>query len=135
MTAEDSLNIACANYMRLQYPKVLFTHVPNGGSRNAIEAAKLKKMGVSKGCPDLLIFHRTSGCAGLAIELKVKYTKVLKSGTIKETPNMPTPEQMQWLEDLYNQNWSTHVIYSLDEFRVVVDGYMLGCSGIVYAEA
>jgi len=37
------------------YPNVLIFHIPNGGSRRASEAAKLKAMGVKKGIPDIQI--------------------------------------------------------------------------------
>jgi hypothetical protein len=123
MTAEDRLNIACANYLRLQYPEALFAHVPNGGSRNAIEGSKLKQMGVSRGVPDILIFNKVGNSSGLAVELKVKYTKVLRSGKVSEKPNMPTPEQLQWLEDLFNQDWQTKVCYSIEEFMKAVNDY------------
>lgn len=33
-------------------------HVPNGGKRNVIEGAKLKRMGVKAGVPDICIIYR-----------------------------------------------------------------------------
>ena len=121
--SEDSLQKACADYMRLQYPKSLWCHVPNGGNRNAVTGAILKSMGTKKGVPDLLIFDRRGEYSGLAIELKVIYKKQLKSGKISEKPNEPSPEQLAWLEGLYHNGWRTHVVYSFDSFKSIVDEY------------
>lgn len=47
-----------------------FYHIPNGGYRNPIEAAKFKRMGVQPGIPDICIPLARSGYHGLYIELK-----------------------------------------------------------------
>lgn len=59
---ESRLQQACVRWFDLQYPqrsKLLFA-VPNGGSRNEIEAAKMKREGVRAGVSDL-IFLTPSG--------------------------------------------------------------------------
>ena len=111
MTAEDTLQIAASNFLRLQYPKALFFHTPNGGSRNKIEGAKLKRMGILKGVADCLILEARNGFIGLAIELKIK-------------PNQPTPEQLEFLSQLNARKWKTEVIYNLDIFIETVDKYL-----------
>lgn len=70
---EDQLQRAAFDYLRYAVPHALVWHCPNGGSRNRIEAAKLKGMGVVRGVPDLAIlsdrgFH--------FIEIKVGKNKV-----------------------------------------------------------
>ena len=42
-------------WFRRQYPKTRIFAIPNGGSRDIIEAAGLKAQGVSAGVPDLMI--------------------------------------------------------------------------------
>lgn len=44
--------------------------IPNGGRRNAKEAARLKKQGVLAGVPDLMLPIPSNGFHGLFIELK-----------------------------------------------------------------
>lgn len=44
--------------------------VPNGGKRNAREAARLKAQGVKAGVPDLVLPIAVGGYGGLYIELK-----------------------------------------------------------------
>ena len=43
-------------------------HIPNGGSRNVIEASKFKKMGVKAGVPDLQLLIPNGLIHGLWIE-------------------------------------------------------------------
>lgn len=117
MKKEDALNVAVANYIRLQYPSVFFAHLPNGGSRNIIEAVKLKRMGVRKGMPDLMLFHRKyfkdkSTYAGLFIELKIK-------------PNKPTDEQMFAMSELRKNGWNGGVCYDFESAKLLIDSYIL----------
>lgn len=56
ITSEDSLCIACTHWFdRVIGRPFDMIHIANGGSRNAIEGAKFKKMGVRAGVPDYLI--------------------------------------------------------------------------------
>lgn len=57
----------CLNYM---------FHVPNGGSRNPLEAAHLKRQGVKSGVSDIFLPFASSGFHGLFIELKAEGGKI-----------------------------------------------------------
>lgn len=46
---------AFVKWWRLQYPTVRIVAIPNGGTRDPIEAAHLKAEGVTAGFPDLII--------------------------------------------------------------------------------
>jgi hypothetical protein len=89
---------------------VLWCHIPNGGSRNAIEGAKLKRMGVLPGMPDIMIFEKNKVYSGCAIELKVK-------------PNRPTNDQQRRLSGLSIRGWFTIVAYDFDEAKKQIDYY------------
>jgi hypothetical protein len=80
MHYEDQLQIAVANYLAVVLPQSVFWfHPPNGGSRNAREGAKLKKMGTKAGVPDLVFVY-----AGAAyfIELKAPAHGTSRAGTL-----------------------------------------------------
>lgn len=49
--------------------KYLF-HIPNGGHRSKVAAARLKRAGVKKGVPDLFLPYPLKGYHGLFIEMK-----------------------------------------------------------------
>lgn len=56
-----------AAFVRGRFPEIdLLYHVPNGGSRNRLEAANLKRQGVKAGC------LRFSYCLRICYPLKVK---------------------------------------------------------------
>lgn len=74
---EDDLQIACVNWFSYQYPKLakLLHHSPNGGKRDAREAARFKAMGVRPGFPDLILLHASNGYHFLCIEMKTETGK------------------------------------------------------------
>lgn len=71
---EDSLQKSIIKYWDLKYPKwkKRLVHAPNGGKRNAIEAAKFKQMGVRAGFPDLILLIPNKFYPFCGIELKTK---------------------------------------------------------------
>jgi hypothetical protein len=86
---------------------VLWTHPPNGGMRNKVVAAKLKRQGVKAGVPDVLIFtappNGPEGCRGVAVELKRA-----KGGRC-------TDAQLMWQQMLLAQGWSVAVCHGHQE--------------------
>ncbi len=56
-------------------PEKLLFAVPNGGSRNKLEAINLKRQGVKPGVADVLLLIPKGGFASLCIEFKTKTGK------------------------------------------------------------
>jgi hypothetical protein len=106
--SEDEFQKSVAIYLNSK--GATWFHPPNGGTRNIIEATKLKAMGVKPGVPDCLIFNKRRGYAGLAIELKVKYNKA-------------SEHQIAFIERLKIEGWHCIVSYSLDEVCDTIDWY------------
>lgn len=74
-----------------------------GGVRLAMHTAlKMKDSGYKKGIPDVLIFEPRGEYIGLAIEVKTEKGR-------------PSPEQLQWQEDLNARGWDAHICRGLDE--------------------
>ena len=94
------------------YPELRFMYaVPNGGSRNVIEARNLKRQGVKSGVPDICLPVAAGGYHGLYIELKVG-------------KNKPSENQEQWLEYLNKAGYMTKVCYGFQEARETIAGYI-----------
>ena len=53
--SESEEQIRFISEIRLNYKDCLIFAIPNGGSRNIIEASRLKKEGIVKGIPDLCL--------------------------------------------------------------------------------
>lgn len=110
-TEQEAL-IAWCMVFENRYPELkMIFHIPNGGSRNRIEAANLKRQGVKAGVPDLCLPVPKNGYHGLYIEMK--YGK-----------NKPTDKQEEWLESLRQHGYETAVCYSADEAREVIKKYI-----------
>lgn len=82
---EDYEQICLITWIKKRYPGIRVNGSANGGSRHIAEAAKFKRMGVSKGYPDLTIPIARKSYHGLYIELKRKEGGVM------------SPEQKDWL--------------------------------------
>ena len=106
--SEDAFQKSVAKY--LNAINAFWFHCPNGGSRHALEAMKLKDMGVKAGIPDCLILDQRNGYSGLAIELKVGYNK-------------PSEQQLAIFDKLVERNWMVVVSWSLDEVIDIIDNY------------
>ena len=110
---EDQLQISCVMYFEFKHRKIarLLHHSPNGGKRNAKEAARFKAMGVRAGFPDLILLLPNSQYHFLAIELK----------TDKGRQSDYQKEYQQLIESVGGKYV---VVRSLDEFIKVVEEYL-----------
>ena len=74
MRSEDTEQIAVVQWTQYNvnhYPELKWLHhVPNGGSRNRLEAVKLKQMGVKAGVADLCLPYPKGIYCGLYVEMK-----------------------------------------------------------------
>ena len=70
---EESIQVACVKWFRLQYPNLVIFAVPNGGSRNLYEAKNMKESGTLAGVADLVIVG--NGGKVLFVEMKAGNNK------------------------------------------------------------
>lgn len=110
---EAALQVACITWFRMQYPEYapLLFAIPNGGRRGKLEAARLKREGVTAGVPDCLLAVPTNSAPALFLELKVG-------------KNRPSEAQAAMLARLASQGYSTAVVYSFDAFRAAVTQHL-----------
>lgn len=111
---EQQCLLRWAEFMSGKFPELkrLF-HIPNGGSRNKLEAANLKKQGVKAGVPDLCLPVARGGYHSLYIELKAKNNK-------------PTKDQKEWLSFLDEQGHKTAVCWGWVAASQVITEYLKG---------
>lgn len=109
---EQERVVAWCGWRQQRHPELkLLYHIPNGGSRNTLEAANLKRQGVKAGVPDLCLPVPQNGFHGLYIEMKW--------GKNKTTEN-----QDWWLEELRQQGYKTVVCYGADEAIKEIADYL-----------
>lgn len=85
--------------------------VPNGGSRNRIEAANLKRQGLRAGVPDICLAYPSGKYHALYIELKVG-------------KNKPSDKQKEWIKNLNAVGNKAVVCYGAEEARVAIMRYI-----------
>lgn len=87
--------------------------IPNGGSRNKIEAARLKAAGVSAGVPDLFLPIPVKRYHGLFVEMKVG-------------KNKPSPAQDEWIDLLRRNGYAVKVCYGAEAAIHTIEDYIHG---------
>ena len=109
---EQERLISWAQWQHNRFPELkLLFHIPNGGSRNALEAANLKRQGVKAGVPDLFLPVAKGTYHGLFIEMK--WGK-----------NTVTDKQDEWLHDLTVQGYKAAVCCGADEAIEIITDYL-----------
>lgn len=113
IATEDQEQAALIQWARLQpILKEGLYAIPNGGTRNLAEAAKLKRTGVLAGVSDMHLPYPSKGYHGLWIELKRS-----KGGRL-------TNEQCRWLDLMDGWGHKVAVCYGWDEAKQVLEGYL-----------
>ena len=115
MRSEDTEQIAVigwANYAVNRYPELKWLHhIPNGGSRNRLEAVKLKQMGVRAGVSDLCLPYPKGMYCGLYIEMKFGN-------------NRQQETQKEFLRDMAEAGHFVATCYSAEEAVKVIEEYL-----------
>lgn len=93
-------------------PRLQFMYaIPNGGSRNRIEAKNLKRQGVKSGVPDICLPLPSGYWHGLYIEMKAG-------------KNKPSENQKKWLAFLESVGYKTAVCYGFEEAKKIITEYL-----------
>lgn len=85
--------------------------IPNGGARNAVTGAMLKREGVMRGVFDVMVAWPRNEKHGLFIELKRR-----KGGSV-------SPEQKEFMERMTEAGYECHVCRGWNEAAEVVKDY------------
>ena len=87
--------------------------IPNGGSRNIIEAKNLKAQGVTPGVPDVFMALPSHGYSGLFIEFKSEKGRL-------------SPAQNTYIKKLNDNGYMAVVCYSLEQALDAMKSYLTG---------
>ncbi len=107
---EQQIQIALFQWAAAKRINSIFA-IPNGGSRNKIEAANLKRAGVKPGVPDIFMAIASRGYHGLWIELK------------RNSKCKASLEQTEWIKRLNASGYYATVCYGLYESIKIIEWY------------
>ncbi len=95
--------------------------IPNGGKRDAREAARLKAQGVKAGVSDLFVSAMRGGYGGFYIELKAPFENGEEPKKLKGTD-----DQRAWLIQMEAGGYATMIGNDLEAVFQAIDWYMRG---------
>jgi hypothetical protein len=109
-SGEAGVQKAVVDYIKYQYPHVLYCASAGGVRTSMKQAIKMKATGYVKGVPDLQIFEPVGNYHGLLIE-------------IKDLKGVVSKEQKQWIKDLNDRGYFATYCKGVEATIKVIDDY------------
>lgn len=125
MTSEADLQVQVADYLRLQYPEVMFHSDYGSGIKLTMgQAIKQKRQnGGRRAWPDMALAEPRGEYHGAYIELKKAGTRVYKKdGTLVADEHIR--EQFDVLEQLRKRGYMAEFACGFDEAKKIIDEYL-----------
>lgn len=120
---EENIHNALCDYLRLQYPHVVFTSDASGVFVGMNRAKIMSRQRSADKIPDLLIFEPRGKWRGLFIEIKVDRSKVFKkNGEFKKDEHVMG--QYQTLCKLDAKGYFATFGFGVDHCISIIDDYM-----------
>lgn len=121
---EESIHRMVAEYVKIQYPKVIFRTDFAAGIRMTIgQAVKHKRLQSSDKYPDLFLAEPRGGYAGLYLELKRDQDEVYtKKGQYREDEHIKGQREM--LQKLRDKGYMACFGLGFLDAKTIVDHYM-----------
>ena len=120
---EEGEQIALCDYIRKNYPDVVFNSDHSGIRVGQGLANKVKKLHSENGIPDLTLSEPRGGYFGLHIEMKATGVTVFKKdGSLKKSDHLK--QQYSVLIKLNTKGYFTCFCEGFDKAKEVVDWYM-----------
>lgn len=122
ISQEGYLHQQVCDYLKLQYPKIMFrTDFAAGIKMTIWQAGRHKRLQSGRAWPDLFIAESRKGSAGLFIELKAK-TIYKRDGSL--LANDHVAEQAEVLRALRDRNFEAVFAVGFDSARQIIDEYL-----------
>jgi hypothetical protein len=122
LTPENHLQKQVNDYIRYQYPKVLFWHTLNEGKKSPFERFLAKYLGMKPGVPDNFIATARHGFKGLFLELKVNDIHLKDGITLKSDPHLRV--QYDFIQSLRKEGYKAEFAIGFDQAKSIIDQYL-----------
>ena len=126
MTREHDIYTMIADYLRYQYPEVIYRFDLAADLKLTMgQASKHKRLQRYRGYPDLFIAESVGGYSGLYLEIKKDGTRIFKKdGTLVSDEHIR--EQYDMLHDLRRKSYAAEFGIGFDATKKLIDDYMRG---------
>lgn len=122
--SEKSLQRGVCDYLRYQYPKILFNSDMSGIRLTIGQAVQAKSLRSNDGFPDIMIYEPKEGYHGLFIELKREGERIFKKDGTPATPHIT--EQEYCLNLLRVRNYKAEFAIGFNKAKELIDDYLSG---------
>ena len=123
MATEEKTHIAICQYIKLQYPNILFSSESSGLRVTISQAKRLKAMRSCSGLPDIMIFEPRKSYYGLFLEVKKEGTTIFKkNGDIRSDKHLK--EQEEIIFQLQQKGYFAQFVVGFDEAKAIIDYYL-----------
>jgi len=112
-SGEAGVQKAVIDYIKYQYPGILYCASAGGVRTSMKQAIKMKATGYVKGVPDLQIFEAVNNYHGLLIE-------------IKDIKGVVSKEQKEWIKKLNERGYYATYSKGFEATIKVIDDYFKG---------
>ena len=120
--SEYTTHKAVANYIKLQYPNVIFTSDSSGIKLSMGSALKMLALKSENKIPDMIILSPNKKYHGLIIEIKkIEKSPYLKDGSISKVKHVQ--EQNKTLEILSKIGYKAVFGVGFDNCKQIIDEY------------
>lgn len=120
---EQSMQIGLSEFIKLQYPDVIFTAEASGIHSTIGVAVRKKRMRSTGKLPDMIILEPRGAYCGLVLELKHKDNPVFKKNG-ELVANQRVQEQAEMLERLRRKGYFAAFVVGLEEGIKIFRRYM-----------
>ena len=127
--SEKQLHLQICTYLKMQYPKVIFTTDASGIKTSIGEAVRFKKIRSDNAMPDIVIYHQSiekgiyfnTHWHALFLEVK-KETPYKKDGQFKKNKHI----EQQWfmLQRLNALHYKAEFVWTFDMAKEIIDNYL-----------
>ena len=118
---ESELQTSICEYVKLQYPSVIFNSDLSGIRTSIGLALKIKKLRSSNSIPDMYLDEPRGGYFGLKIELKIKNI-YKKNGDLFKSDHLENQKKM--LDRLNEKGYLALFSIGFDATKKIIDDYM-----------
>jgi len=118
---EESLHKAVCNFLKLQFPDLIFTSESGGIRLTMGQAVKAKSLRSESKLPDLLVMEPRGGYSGLFIEIK-KESVWLRDGSLSKDKHVQA--QGKVLDRLKNKGYYAVFGCGIDGTMSIINTYM-----------
>lgn len=121
-SSEKSIHFQVCEYIRYQYPNVIFNTDLSGIRLTIGQATQAKRLRSNNGFPDIVIYEQRHGYCAMFIELKKEDTKLFnKSG---RPINEHVKEQIEMHNRLKERHYFVSFAIGFDQAKKLIDWYL-----------